>query len=102
MHGIIFLQLQRFIKSAANQEVLNTIMDDAKFRGKFFDATKSYPDEELVAILNSACKVLKLDQEVALEEFGKYITPSVLTTYKPYIKSEWKCMDLLENVETTI
>ncbi|MBS1489117.1 MAG: heme NO-binding domain-containing protein [Bacteroidetes bacterium] len=102
MHGIIFLQLQKFIKASSSPEVFSKIMDEAKLRGKFFDATKAYPDEELVAIFSTTCKTLNLDPEVALEEFGKFITPSLLTTYKPYIKNEWGCMDLLENIESTI
>jgi len=37
-----------------------------------------------------------------LEEFGKFIAPGLIKTYKPYIKEEWDCMDLLEHIENTI
>jgi hypothetical protein len=43
-----------------------------------------------------------LDRETALSEFGKFMAPGLISTYKAYIKPEWKCLDLLENIENTI
>ena len=102
MHGIIFLQLRKFIKALSNDNVTEKIYKDSGMGTKFYDATKIYPDAEIVSILNSACKNLNVDRETALEEFGKFIAPGLLTTYKSFIKPEWKCMDLLENIENTI
>jgi len=102
MHGIIYLQLKKFLTTVTDTDKVKTIYQDAGVQGKFYDATKHYPDEELVSILNSACKHLNLDREIALNEFGKFMTPGLITTYKGYIKPEWKCLDLLENIENTM
>jgi hypothetical protein len=102
MHGIIHLLLKKFLDSLADAETVKAIYQESGQYGKFFDATKNHPDEALLAILTIACQRLKIDPDTALEEFGKFITPNLLNTYRSYIKPEWKCLDLLENIETTI
>lgn len=102
MHGIIFNQFYKFIREQFGQDSLDKITKDSGLGLKFYDATKSHPDEEIQALVDSASKVLRIEKDVALEEFGKFITPTLLKTYQGYIKEHWDCFDLIEHVENTM
>lgn len=99
---IIYLQLRKFLATLTTTAGLESIYTDAGQDGKIFDATKYHPDEAVIAILDVACTKLGISREVALEEFGKFITPGVMKTFKASIRPEWKSLDLLEHVESTI
>ena len=102
MHGIVYQQLMEFVKQGHGEDALNNILKDAGLEGKFYSATKSHPDEDIEAIVASACKALGTDRDTVLEAFGVYIAPDLLKIFSSYVKNDWKAMDLLEHIETTI
>jgi hypothetical protein len=102
MHGIILFQLKKYLEAATDSAGMKSIYQEAGYSDTFFDLTKEHPDEAIETIIRVACEKLQLDRNVALEEFGKFLTPNLMVTYRSYINPEWKCLDLLENVETTI
>ncbi|ELR68734.1 Heme NO binding domain protein [Fulvivirga imtechensis AK7] len=102
MHGIIHLQLRKFLATLTTAEGLKSIYIEAGQDGKFFDATKYHPDETITALLDVACAKLDICREVALEEFGRFIAPNLMNTFKASIRPEWSSLDLLEHVESTI
>ena len=61
-----------------------------------------YPDEEIGRLVASASQVLGADPTVILESFGKAIVPGLVSIYGMSLKPQWKTLDVLENVETTI
>ncbi len=102
MHGIIFNQLLKFVRENYGFDVLNQIMEDSKLSGKFFDATKSYPDKEITSIVTAACNRLMVKEEVVLEAFGRFLVPGLIQTYQSFILPSWKTIDLLAHIETTM
>ena len=102
MHGIIFNQLFKFVREAHGFDTLNEIMDNAGLKDKFYDATKSHPDGEIVAIVNAACQHLNVDRETILESFGFFLVPALMKTYYSLLLPRWKTIDLLSNIETTM
>jgi hypothetical protein len=100
MHGIIYSNLYRFVRENHGAEILEKIKNDAKVSTNFYDTNKSYPDSEILNLLNSACNTLKIDIENLLEIFGNYIAPKLLVAFKSFIDPEWGCLDLLERTET--
>ena len=102
MHGIVFNQLEKFFKENHGREVLEQLKEEAGVRGKIYLPSKASPDSEMDGIMQAATRILGIDKEVLLERFGRYIAPSLLRTYRSYIKKEWGCMDLIEHVEGTI
>ena len=63
---------------------------------------KSYPDEELEAIIVSVCNTVQLDRDALLEAFGSFITPKLINIYGSFIEESWGLFDLLEYIESTI
>ena len=42
------------------------------------------------------------DVQTVLEQFREFIAPTLMNVYKPFIKSEWKTLDMIEHTENNI
>lgn len=94
MHGLLLSQLRRF---AAEKHGVQ-----AELRDRVFVTTETYPDAEFVAAVNAVAKRAGTDVQALLEEFGEFIAPTLLSAYKPFIRPEWKALDVLEHTENNI
>ena len=102
MHGIIFNQFFKFVRETQGEDILTEIKKKAGYELKFYDATQSHPDDELVAMLDAASQILNVAKDFLLEEFGKFIVPDLIKVYSIYIKKEWRFIDLMSEVENTM
>jgi len=102
MHGIIHSELRRFVIENFNENAWNTILKESGLKEKIFLISQAYPDEMVVAIVNSASRVSGLGMNVLLEKFGEFITPLLLSLYHALIRPDWKSKDFFLNAEETI
>ncbi len=102
MHGIIYNQLFKFIRENHGNDTLSDILREAGLHGKFYDATKSHPDEDLVKILDVVMQKTGASRGEILEGFGFYIAGGLMTTYKSFVKPDWDALDFLEQTENTM
>ena len=102
MHGIIFVLFSKFVREKHDMKTLFKIQEEAGLKFKIHEVNKSHPDEEIVALLQASCKILKVELTDLLESFGYYIAPELLKTYKSYLNPEWKSLDLLGHIEETM
>jgi predicted hydrocarbon binding protein len=102
MHGIIFSQLKTFVIEGHGDGVWKQICSGAGLPNKLYLATSVYPDDEITRLVASASQVLGAEVSVILEAFGKALVPGLLSVYGASLKPQWKTLDVLENVETTI
>jgi hypothetical protein len=102
MHGLIFMELQKFVGATAGPEAWTALLRSANISRTNYLVTESYPDEEVVAIVTAASKALDQTAPAILEAFGEFIAPDLFKIYRAFIPKTWKTMDLLENTETAI
>ncbi|MEN7551105.1 heme NO-binding domain-containing protein [Rapidithrix thailandica] len=102
MHGLIFHELNKYIKEKADYTTRKQIWKDAGVEGKVYFVTQIYPDQEIQAIVKASVNLLNISQEELLEGFGKFIVPDLLSVYKSVIPSHWKTLDILEHTENTM
>jgi len=102
MHGVVYQQLIMFIRENHGQQILEEICTNAGLDYRTYNATKSYPDQDIEKIVKEICVKLNIDRDAALEAFGEYIGPALLRMYRMSIKADWGALDLLENIESTI
>lgn len=102
MHGIILNQLQSYVTKGHGAATWRQLLETAGVGSRTYLASKTYPDEEVVAIVGAASKLTGTPAEAILEDFGAFIVPALLETYGPLLKKEWRTLDLLENTETVI
>jgi hypothetical protein len=102
MHGIIHVELKKYVETKHGSAAWTSILNDSGLSGKLYLPISSYPDEEIVALVNSAANLTRKPVESLLEDFGQFITPSLMDMYRSLIKPEWKTRELLLHTEETI
>lgn len=102
MHGIIHVELKKYVETKFGPSVWTSVLNDAGLSGKLYLPISSYPDEEVVALVNSAARLTHKPADDLLEDFGQFITPTLLDMYRSLIRPEWKTLELLLHTEETI
>lgn len=81
MKGIIFESLQELIEDKFGFALWNQIVDQCPLSSNgIYVATKSYPDEELFAIVGRLSELTKLEINILVKEFGRYIFPRLMAS----------------------
>ena len=102
MHGIIHLELRNFVVQHHGEAAWRTLTDQAGLSDEIYTPLRSYPDEQIVALVGAAVKLTGADVTLLLEAFGEFLAPRYLALYGKLLKPEWRTLDVLEHAENTI
>ena len=102
MHGIIFNELKKYANTTFGEKTWEALLAEAGLAGSMYLASRSYPDEQVGAIVGAASRVSGTPAEQLLEGFGEFIAPDLLAMFRSLIRAEWRTLDVLENTEETI
>ena len=102
MHGIIHLELKKFVLATQGADTWNSLVESAGLTGKRYPAKRAYEDSELLALVSSASEALSTPVDDILESFGEFIAPDLMSLYSGHVNPAWKTLDFLENAEGTI
>jgi hypothetical protein len=102
MHGLIFLQLQRFVQRRVSAPAWGNLLREAGLPVKTYSPARVYADEELLALVDAASRNLNMPAGAFLEAFGEFVAPELISLYGKLIDPDWKTLDLIENTEKLI
>lgn len=102
MHGLILSELKRFSEAGNGNGTWEKLLHDAGLPNRTYVMGQTYPDAEVAALVGAAARHRGSDVQTVLEQFGEFIAPTLMTVYKPFIKPEWKTLDMLEHTENNI
>jgi hypothetical protein len=102
MHGLVFAELERYVTRGHGAEQWQRIVTQAGIAPQVFVALGTYPDADLIKLVQGASAVTKTPVTQLLESFGEFITPKLFTMYRTVIAPEWRTLDLVENTEQVI
>jgi hypothetical protein len=102
MHGIIHLELRNFVVQHHGEEAWRALTDKAGLSDEIYTPLRSYPDEQLVALVGAAVELTGAQPTALLEAFGEFLVPRYLALYGKLLKPEWRTLDVLEQAENTI
>lgn len=103
MHGFIFYGLKKFVEEKyGGRESWEKVLQKASLSDAVYFPNEVYPDAEVADILTAASNLTGKSIDRLQEEFGEFIAPELIKTYRAYIKKEWDFFDFLENVENAI
>jgi hypothetical protein len=102
MHGLVFAELERFVSRVHGPEQWQLTLAQAQMSSQVFVALGTYPDADLMKLVQSASRVTKTPVQPLLEAFGESITPTLFSMYRTVIAKEWRTLDLVENTELVI
>lgn len=102
MHGVIFAELEAFVNESYGGGTWGDLIAAADTENDAFLPTKSYPDGDAIAVLQTASDVTGKAVPQLLYEFGEYVAPQLLDMYGAQIDDRWGYLDLLTNTEEQI
>jgi Haem-NO-binding len=102
MHGVIFFALQKYVTVRYGDAAWNATRGAAGVHGRTYLASQAYPDAELVALVTEAAQHAQTSVPVVLEDFGAFMAPSLLHTYRAHLKPQWRTLDVLAHTEATM
>jgi hypothetical protein len=62
----------------------------------------TYPDSDVIALVGAASAHTGLAPDDLLRQFGEFLVPGLLQTYRAFVKPTWRTLDLIADVETHI
>jgi Haem-NO-binding len=103
MYGVIFDFLRSYVmEHHGGRPTWDKLLEEAGIGYKVYFPVTQYPDEEIVKLATTAANMLELPLTDVLEDFGKFVGPSLVTYYEMFVKPEWRTFDVLENASSKI
>jgi len=102
VHGIIFAELKRYVEARMGVGAWAMLLDEAGLHGQIYLSIRSYDDGDALRLINAAARITEHQVAEILEDFGEFITPSLLNMFGGMMKPEWRTLDFLERVEENI
>ncbi|WP_254522502.1 heme NO-binding domain-containing protein [Natrinema caseinilyticum] len=102
MHGILFMGLKSFVAETYDMATWRQLQEDAGVEHRRYIPISTYPDEELIALVEAAVDHTGIEQSELLRTFGRYVVPTLVDMYGIFIDDAWTGLDLVENVEGAI
>jgi hypothetical protein len=102
MHGLIFLQFQRFAQKQSGITDWESLLREAQLPIKSYSPARAYPDEDMLALVGAASRLLNMPVDAVLETFGEFVAPELIRLNGKLIRPEWKTLELIENTEKLI
>ncbi len=99
MHGVIFQLLQQFIEKKLGQGAWAGVAQKAGLQFKVYLATTPYPDEEAGALLEALASKTEESMSSVVEEFGRFVVPSLITSFESFIDPQWQTLEIVEHAE---
>jgi predicted hydrocarbon binding protein len=99
MHGVIFAELNDYVEAKHGADGWEAVLDEAGLESKSYMPIKTYPDEELLALVEAAVTVTGASQDEVLRDFGRFAVPDLLDSYDAFLDDEWGPLDVLEHTE---
>jgi hypothetical protein len=103
MHGIIHLELRKFMQAKHGPAGWLRLLQQAGVATSLgYARVGHYPDEELAATLAAAARKTGATVDAILEDFGEFIAADLIAMYPRLIKPEWRTLDMLFHTEQTV
>lgn len=102
MHGLIFVELKKYVESRYNHETWELLLEKAGLKHQMYMVSAVYPDGDALSLVTLACQATGLSASVVLEDFGQFMVPDLMEQYKFLLKPEWGLLEFLEHTEETI
>lgn len=102
MHGAIFKQFKDYVESEFGAGAWDDLREAADVDRTIYMSTRSYPDEELLRILDAASERADTPPQELLADFGEFLGPALLDMYRAQIDDDWDAIDLVDHTEEAI
>jgi hypothetical protein len=102
MHGIIHLELEKFVVAGFGRRAWEELLGKTGLQDRLYTPVQTYPDDDIVRVVEAAVEMTGKSRTEILEAFGEHLVPTYLHVYGALIDAGWKTLDVIEHTEETI
>ena len=102
MNGTIFFHLHRYVEKTLGESVWSQLLAHAQLPDKQFSPVATYPDQDIIALVNAAVEMTGLSANEVLESFGQFLAPELVAIYPSLVDARWRTLDLIVHAENVI
>jgi hypothetical protein len=102
MHGIVPAEFKFYVETQHSSIAWSTLLAEAGLTAKPYVPFERYPDAEVLALIGAAARLTRRSSDDLLQDFGRFLAPTLLKTYGFLVEPHWKTMDLLLHTESNI
>lgn len=102
MHGLIFLELKKFVDARQGVGAWLEVLCRAGLEGREYLPVQEHPDAEAMALMAEIAARMGLEDDALLQQLGEFMAPDLLRMYGSLLRREWTTLDVVEHAETTI
>ncbi|WP_135821873.1 heme NO-binding domain-containing protein [Halostella litorea] len=99
MHGIIHKSLKEYVEDRMSDGAWDALLDEAGIEPKLYLPVSHYPDEEVTAIVTTIADNAGRSERAVQRDFGEFLAPELLDTFKAHVKDDWDTLDVLARLE---
>ena len=104
MKGIIFNQLEAMVTEQLGADAWETLLEQSTLQTKdgLFVGPKTYPDEDLFALVATASKVTGKPVEELVQAYGRFLFPRLAAGYPSFLRPGMTAKTFLMSVDKVI
>ncbi len=102
MHGLIFLELKKFVDARLGEIAWSEILGQTGLEGREYLPVRQHGDAEAASLMAEVGARTGLDHDALLQQLGEFMAPDLLRMYGSLLRREWRTLDVLEHAHTTI
>ncbi len=104
MKGIIFNQLEAMVTQNLGPGVWDKLIDESKLQtpNGLFVGPKTYPDEDLYALVGTASRITGTPADDLVTAFGRFLFPVLAKGYPVFLKPGQTAKSFLQSVDRVI
>jgi len=96
------MELNKYVATKLGDQAWSHLLNESGIGSKIYLAFRTYPDQEIIALVSAASKMMGTSVSAILEDFGEFIAPNLMKMYRHLIEPNWGTLDLIEHTEETI
>ena len=103
MKGIVFTEFFEMVEQTFGYEMVDTIIYKSELESEgVYTSIGTYPHSEIVQLLTQLSIATKIDPEILLKEFGKYIFSTFLNSYPQFFERAKNTFEFLTSIDNHI
>lgn len=99
MHGIILIELKRYVESSHSREVWQQLLAQTNNSYKTYTSLQLYPEGEVESLVAALSAYSGQDQTTVYREWGRFTAPNLIKMYKWAIDPQWRSLDFLDHLQ---